>query len=425
MHPRKDNKFKTCIFYGILVLIVVFSIELLSHLTFFIIFGKRYSPENLRSYVVTKYDRTEQRANFLQKDIIHPYIGYVFDFEDEKKNFNSQGFDTDHPPVVKKEEGKLNIVVLGGSVAGGVAKSLEKTWGKTFQITPRLINLALPGFKQPQQLMALTYFLSLGAEYDLVINIDGFNDIVLPCVENYTAGVNPFFPHSWKLRITNNPAPQELALIGKVKYIQDIKHKRLAELAGSMFNISAAYGCIKMVQFIINNKELYDNTTALFALQKNSPKRFVESGPLEQFKNLTEMHAATAEIWFQCSLLINSLAKDKGFEYYHFLQPNQYVKGSKRLTPEENRIAYNKKHIYRQSVLIGYPMLIAKGRMLLQNHINFFDTTMIFANINETVYCDTCCHYNKRGKQIVTDYIIQEIKRHSKLDKLKLAACPP
>ena len=35
----------------------------------------------------------------------------------------------------------------------------------------------MPGYKQPQQLMAYNYLLSLGAEFDAVINIDGYNVI--------------------------------------------------------------------------------------------------------------------------------------------------------------------------------------------------------------------------------------------------------
>ncbi len=404
-----------------MIFMVLFCIEVLSQLAFFIIFGKRYSAENLKNYVVHKYEATDGKANFLKQEILHPYVGFVYDFGDEKKNFQSQGFFTKNSPVAKKEEGKLNIVVLGGSVAEGLAKYIEQAWEKTFPIPIRLINLATPGFKEPQQLLALTYFLSLGAEYDLVINIDGFNEIVLPYVENYVAGINPFFPRSWKLRITQNPGPQELALMGKVKYFQDLKQTRLAELAGSRLNRSAAYGCIKLVQFIINNKEIYDSSSALFSLQRKMPKRFDESGPLEQYKDINEMHAAAAEVWYRCSLLINSLAKDKGFEYYHFLQPDQYLEGSKKLTPEEQRLAFNQKHIYRPSVQIGYPLLIAKGRELVGRGVNFFDATMVFAPVEETVYCDDCCHFNQRGNQIVADYIIQAIRRQSKLEKLRLA----
>lgn len=425
MKYGKDNILKIFLFYGIMIFMVVLCIELLSQLAFFIIFGKRYTPENLRSYVVHKYDTTDQKADFCKQDILHPYVGFVFDFGDEKKNLLTQGFCTDKSPLVKREEGKLNVAVLGGSVASGLAEHIEKAWKMAFKVPIRMLNLASPGYKQPQQLMTLSYFLALGSEFDLVINIDGFNDIVLPYVENYVAGINPFFPRSWKLRVTQNPRPQELGLMGKVKYFQDIKRERLQQLDASIFNISATYGIIKLVQFIINNKQIYDSSTQLFTFQRKLPKRFDESGPLVEYGNIPEMHAAAADLWFKCSLLINSLAKDNGFQYYHFLQPDQYLEGSKKLTREEQRIAYNDKHIYKQSVVIGYPMLIARGKTLLKNHVNFFDATMIFADVAETVYCDDCCHFNKRGNQIIADYIIQEIGRRQKLEKIEPAGAFP
>ena len=425
MRSLKDHKSKSYLYYGIMFVIVAFCIEFLSQITFLIIFGKRYSVENLRSYVVHKYDPTDQRANFLKQEVIHPYVGYVLDYGNEKRNFTSQGFCTLISPVVKKEAGKLNIAVLGGSVANELAKYIEQAWKKTFQVTPRLINLACPGYKQPQQLMALTYLLSLGAEYDLVINLDGFNDIVLPYRENYLAGINPFFPRSWELRIKENPAPQVLAAMGKVKYLQDIKRKRLAELSSSIFNVSATYGLIKMVQLIINNRDIYNSTTKLLDIQKKDKKTFAESGPVPHYASVTKMYEAAAAVWYRCSLLINGLAQDRGFEYYHFLQPDQYFKGSKRLSREEKHLAYNERHIYRQPVIIGYPMLIARGKMLVKNHVNFFDATMIFANVDETVYSDDCCHFNKRGYQILADYIIREIRRHTKLKQLKPAGALP
>lgn len=419
-NERKQTNYHL-VYYIIMCLLVIGCIEVLSQLTFYIIFNNRYTTERLRKFVVQRYDETDQRANFLKEEIIHPYVGYVWDYGDEKKNYSTQGFLTDYPPTPKKEEGKLNVVLLGGSVAGLSAPYIRESLEKTFKLSPRLVNLAVPGYKQPQQLMALTYMLSLGAEYDLVINLDGFNDIVLPYVENYSANISLFFPRSWKLRITDNPSHEELVLIGKVKYLQDLKQRRLKELSSSIFNSSATYGLLKMVQFIVNNKEIYDSSTAFFKLEKKSPKRFVESGPLEKYENISTLHEAVAEVWANSSLLINSLAKGRGFEYYHILQPDQYVEGSKRLTKEEKRIAYNDKHIYRKSVVIGYPMLIQKGRMLIKNNVNFIDATMLFANVDETLYCDDCCHLNKQGMRILADYIIQEISRHSKLEQLKPA----
>jgi len=35
------------------------------------------------------------------------------------------------------------------------------------------------GYKQPQQLLVLSYFLSIGQPFDMVMNIDGFNEVAL------------------------------------------------------------------------------------------------------------------------------------------------------------------------------------------------------------------------------------------------------
>ena len=403
-----------------MILIVIVSIEILAQLTFYVIFMKRYSANKIINYVIKEYEATERRGDFLKQEILHPYVGYVFDYGDEKINFRTQGFPTDNPPLAKREAGKLNIAILGGSVAKELVPYIKKAWERTFKITPHLVNLACPGFKQPQQLMALAYFLSLGAEYDLVINIDGFNDIALPYSENYAYDINPFFPRSWKLRITGNPSHKELSLIGKVKYLRDIKQRELKELSNSIFNFSAFYGLIKMFQLKINDIEIYDSSKSLFAMQLKTTKRFEESGPLEHYENISNLYEAAADVWLRSSWLINNMAKAGGSEYYQFLQPNQYYEGSKRLTWKEKRIAYSANHMYRKPVIIGYPMLVARGKILVKNNVKFFDTTMIFAHIARTIYRDTCCHYNKEGNEILAETIIQKIKENTNLDKLRL-----
>ena len=49
-----------------------------------------------------------------------------------------------------------------------------------------LISLCLSheGYKQPQQLLVLSYFLSIGQQFDLVVNIDGFNEVTLSSLNN-------------------------------------------------------------------------------------------------------------------------------------------------------------------------------------------------------------------------------------------------
>ena len=46
-------------------------------------------------------------------------------------------------------------------------------------------------------LLVLNYMLALGQTFDLVINIDGFNEVALPPITNLPNQVNPFFPRNW------------------------------------------------------------------------------------------------------------------------------------------------------------------------------------------------------------------------------------
>jgi hypothetical protein len=117
--------------------------------------------------------------------------------------------------------------------------------------------------------------------------------------------------------------------------------------------------------------------------------------------------------------MMNTLAKDNGFEYYHFLQPNQYLHGSKKLTEEEKRIAYAEDSLYVEAVATGYPMLIEKGNILQKKNVKFFNATQLFSNVAETIYSDNCCHYNKKGNMMLAEYIIQQIAKTTKINHLK------
>jgi hypothetical protein len=70
----------------------------------------------------------------------------------------------------------------------------------------------MTGWKQPQQPLALSYFLSLGAKYDVVMNLDGFNELALPFLNNLRAGVYPFFPRLWNLSGSSPPTYSATAI---------------------------------------------------------------------------------------------------------------------------------------------------------------------------------------------------------------------
>jgi hypothetical protein len=407
---------KKFIFTGIMVLIVIIFIESMARLTYFVMYRQSYNVTDLYNFIKhSKYKLSDEFALWWDHEIIHPYLGFVCDFNDEKKNKETYGFTTTVSPVIKREPGRLNVVVLGGSVAQSLGKGLREAFHRVCRVPPNVVTLGFAGYKQPQQLLTLAYFLSLGAEYDLVINLDGYNDIVLPFTDNYDVGVNPFLPRNWNLRISRQPSKKVLAVIGKVRYLRDLKDDNLEALTSSFLRRSAVFGLIKTQQFTRINWDIDRTTRQLIKLQQEEVKRFEETGPFVPYKDMRELYADAAAVWERGSVLLDQLARENRMEYYHFLQPNQYLKGSKVLTQEERRIAYSDKAKTSQAAIIGYPVLIKQGRKLLERNINFFDATMAFAKEKETVYIDTCCHYNQRGKEVLAAYIMDKIVQNPRI----------
>jgi hypothetical protein len=125
------------------------------------------------------------------------------------------------------------------------------------------------------------------------------------------------------------------------------------------------------------------------------------------------MYEDLARMWKRCSLQMHRLCTAGGMEYYHFLQPNQYLPGSKPMGEEEISVAIRENHPYRTSVEQGYPCLIAQGRDLAARGVHFFDMTMIFENDETPLYDDDCCHLNSRGYNMIASFMAGAILENS------------
>jgi hypothetical protein len=409
---------KKLIFFTIMICLTLLCVEGLGRLAFFIMYKNGYSVNQMHTSVSrNNYSISDEFVPWWDQEIIHPYLGFVVDFKDAKLNNMRHGFVTMKPPVIKREPGKLNVVILGGSVAGSMRMRLEAAFEQACWASPNVVNLGTGGYKQPQQLLALNYFLSLGAEYDLVINLDGYNEIVLPYAENHLVGVNPFFPRNWNLRINRQPSKAILAKIGEVRYLRDLKEQALNDAEASLFRWSACYGLSKMHQCRRLNREITRVNLNLQILQQTEGKRFEETGPISRYQDPQQIYHDATAVWARCSELLDQAARANGMEYYHFLQPNQYVKGSKVLSKEETQIAFREDFENSKSAIIGYPMLIEQGKKLMEKNINFVDATMAFAQERQTVYIDVCCHYNDRGKDLLTKLIMDKITQNPRLGK--------
>ena len=98
---------------------------------------------------------------------------------------------------------------------------------------------------------------------------------------------------------------------------------------------------------------------------------------------------------------MHKICSTNGIKYFHFLQPNQYVAGSKPMGENERHLAIQDNHIFAMPAKRGYPYLVEAGKDLARKGVNFYDLTQVFANDSEPVYVDECCHVNATGNSIL------------------------
>jgi hypothetical protein len=153
--------------------------------------------------VAAQYRQSTPTDAEFDTHVVHPYVGYVFNSRGDRTHAaETFGYvHNSHPLPLAGSAEQVNILVTGGSVAAGLAGGgfLERAYYRRFpeaaaRRKPVIFSAAIPGYKQPQQALALAFVLSVGAKFDVVINMDGYNEVALPYVENYLGGYYQFFP---------------------------------------------------------------------------------------------------------------------------------------------------------------------------------------------------------------------------------------
>ena len=338
----------------------------------------------------------------------HPYYGYTH-------------YDVNHLmnrlPPPRREDGMALIGLVGGSVGLGVADAFEgelKAWFRDNDIPlrPVVLGLAYDGMRQPQQMMQIANFLILGGEYDIIVNLDGYNDLVKPH-ENYWQGVNPFYPIGWHLyqRLTDG---QQL-VVGRIAVLRQRQRSLDAAAGARPWRWSALYGIVNRylreragARILALNRELADDAPGKYSLQRLGP-----SWPLEpddaMAPDAADLTRIALRVWYRSSVLLAGLSRDAGAEYYHFQQPNQYVPDSKPLTDRERADAYNPEYHSAEIYPGAYPLLLRLGDELRRQGVNYHDLTQIFADNRETLYNDACCHFNERGYELLAENMVQRM----------------
>ena len=360
-----------------------------------------------------------ERQNDLE--VLHPYVGWAFNPEatqlpGDVAAVNSLGFVDTGPSVRRRSPDRIVIGVFGGSVAQQMTTNGEQAFRDRLAASPLLrgrtveiVRLAMSGYKQPQQLMALNYVLALGGEFDVVVNIDGFNETGLVVGENDGQKVFAAYPRSWQARLQDVVDPRTSATSYRLLQIRATRQARAQWIVQSMLRHSCTVSLIWAALDQSLRLRQVNLGSELVEHSKSQGRGFARQGPRQMYANDDEMYSHIADLWRNSSLQMHHLCAGRGIRYLHVLQPNQYHEGSKPLSPRELEKYFDPSQEFAIGVKHGYPRLIEAGGSLRADGVAFHDLTRLFAGETDTIYSDYFCHYNARGTNLLAEAVADRV----------------
>src|SRR5262245_31654084 len=358
---------------------------------------------------------------------LHPYFGPThrpglpFDVPaemrtgeaDEAVATNNFGFPSRvNYPFSKTSDRQFVIGIFGGSVgayfcrlgAARLEESLRRS-GSFNNREPVTLCFSHEAYKQPQQLLVLSYFLSIGQPFDLVINIDGFNEVALGRIDDqYGWDISmPSHEHLDALINVVNQAtltPAKLESLARiVEYRQRLND--VAERSNRARFASVEFALRHYHDFI---RRHYEQERVRFdGLPSSSPANSpIHVTPKVRPRSGSAVYEDIAVNWRNASVLMQQLLAARGIAYVHVLQPNQYY-STRAFTTAEKTTAVNAGSPFKEGAANGYPYLEKALEPGALNAVHIFDT------VRESVYVDDCCHYTSAGNRLLADFIAKAV----------------
>ena len=385
-----------------MLFLTLLALEGMARIAYYAAYGTGYGGGSTASLPITPplIEPGDWTAYSLR--ILHPFYGFTRDLPNHALN---------EMPLPRRREDTIVVALLGGSVARDVHPFLERALQRWFAANgrpqyPLVREFAVQGIKQPQQTAIVANALLLGGEFDLIVNLDGLNEVAESARQGFDYGVFPPYPPSWHKRV--GLTTEGVLRAGRLRILRQEQARLTAAGETSPLRRSALFGLANRYrreriarQIIQLHHELAEGEAA-HSLEKH--------GPRSGWEREKELLPAAARIWYRGSVALARLAELAAADYYHFLQPNQHLPGAKPLSAAELQLAYEPQEVYGYFAAKGYPLLQQFNPDLQRQGINYFDLTEIFADHPETLYRDPCCHLNDRGNELLAAAMVRRME---------------
>ncbi len=357
-------------------------------------------------------------VNAANREVFNPYFGVSLRAGDRRnarpygqEELADYGFEADAGPLVRKRDPKRFVInITGGSVARGFLdwggddalraelKKLPALKGKNIVFS----STAFYGHKEPQQLLAIQYVLSLGATFDMIVSLDGFNEVTMGKIYNMDYGASPFYPYGWFGRLWQANADPALTLL---RARGELLERQRAELADSFArSLPARMMGGNLLWKILDSRAeaTLDRTKRSLTLYRpgDGMRALIDPGPMPGYRSADDLVADAVSVWENATRQLGLLSRANGIAYLSVLQPNQYA-GKHVMTKAEKTVAWDDQSPFRPYVEHGYPLLRDAGKRLESDGIAFVDASDAFDSVKTAVYTDNCCHFNAPEPNVI------------------------
>ena len=195
------SRIKQIVFYGIMVVMTLAAIEVMAQAAYYVAYREFHGvgPALPPAAPDAAADAAAQRRGDPGNRMSHPYYGFTRSYAEAALN---------QTPPPRREDGVMLIALMGGSVAWQTVPAFRSALDAWFQanaipLRPVVLEMSHLGWKQPQQMIAIANTLALGGEYDIIVNLDGHNELELTEKMYFNDNQAPFYPHFWQRSLVN------------------------------------------------------------------------------------------------------------------------------------------------------------------------------------------------------------------------------
>lgn len=388
---------KKSVFFSFVIILIFIFVNVLSFIAI-----KYVTKKNIYTNDYVEFKKRFRKSEF-KTMYPHPFFGFG-----TKQNHASNRFINSEPLFInkinnfKENDNKIKILILGGSVASHLSlnnasdeidfKNKKISNMNIFQETINsfystdkfeVYNASIGGGKQPQQLFKLYYLDLADYEFDIVINLDGFNELALTLSENYAINDHLIYPRNFSRLIST--------FNSNFDCVKDLNKRVRRKSLLPIFELYDLY-LVRKCHFKLEGQN------------KNSGTRFSEITNYKKDDYDNAFNDAKY-IWKISSEKIENFTEKKGISYFHVIQPNLYLKKSKILTKNEKNLMNYSKY---GDVISSFYDLFDTNDLTVKKKL---DLKYLFKYNDNELYRDYCCHLNNLGMHLISLEIIKNFEK--------------